>query len=440
MTTIKSKYLVVLVLFLFGFSSCEQYFGDTNVDPDNPLEVPPSASLPAAQVRLAFMVGGDASRISSVLTQHVQGTARQFAVIQNYGFTGTDVNALWNNAYSGVLQDLKRVRMSAAQINSNHHIGIAHILEAYTLLLVTDLFGDIPWTEALQGLDNLNPTFDTQESIYNAVFEKIDQGIASLALDPGLTPPTSDDIIYGGDVARWNEFAYTLRARAFLHLGLVDNSNYTKALTALMNGFSNSTSDGKLAFETSSNNAPWFQFNIERGDIEINANYVTLLTGFNDPRLSLFNNPFDGNASHPYFTPNQAQPLLTYTEAKFIEAEARMQTEGATAATHQAYLDAIASSFAETGYSADYATYIAQPSVDPGSAALTLNEIITQKHIALFTSHEVYNDWRRTGIPALTPNSGTEVPTRFPYPNAEIQYNPNAPTTATLFDKLWWDR
>ena len=68
-----------------------------------------------------------------------------------------------------------------------------------------------------------------------------------------------------------------------------------------------------------------------------------------------------------------------------------------------------------------------------------MTEIMTQKYIAMFTDPEVYNDWRRTGIPSLTPNTGSAVPTRFAYPDNEIRYNPNAPLGVTQFDKVWWD-
>lgn len=438
MTTIKSWYLIAVATLLLGFSSCQDYFGDTNVDPDNPTEVVPNVLLPSAQVRMAFTAGGDASRFASVMTQHVEGIARQFLVINNYGLNGTDVNAFWENIYS-VLQDLNQLKLAAS--GSNHYIGIAEAMEVYTIMMATDVFGAMPLSEALQGAANFNPAFDSQESVYNELDRRINSAIANLSATADGLIPGNDDIIYGGDITLWLKFAYTLQARMFIHLGLVDNSNYTKAINALANGFTSSADDAKIGFESAANQAPWYQFNNQRGDIDTNTTYNSLLRSLNDPRIGYFGIGFSiAPGAHPFFTPNQSQPLLTYTEAKFIEAEARMQTEGATNSTYQAYLDGIASSFAETGYTANYATYVAQPSVDPGQAALTLNEIMTQKYLAMFSDQESFTDWRRTGIPALTPNSGTEVPTRYPYPNAEIQYNPNAPKTATLFDKLWWDR
>ncbi len=437
MINIKSFQLLTLLAIVLGLSACEGYFGDVNIDPDNPSEVTPAVLLPSAQVRLAYTMGGDISRHTSIFTQHVDGAARQFDVYQNYGVQGVDVDAMWGgNIYSGILQDLKQLRRVAPE--SPHYTGIAQVLEAYTYMVTTDLFGDIPYSEALQD-GVLQPAFDSQESVYNALESLIDESIANFAATDNGVVPGSDDLIYGGDITLWTKFAYTLKARLYLHLALQRGGNYAAALTALMNGFSASADDGRLQFGLSApSSAPWFQYNNDRQDINIGANYVALLNNYNDPRVSILGEPLTEN--HPLFTPNQAQPLLTYTEAKFIEAECRMQTEGATQATYDAYLEAIESSFNELGYSnADYTTYVGQASVGTGAAALTLEDIMTQKYIALFTDPEVFNDWRRTGFPALTPNTGSQIPVRLPYSNEEILYNQNCPTNVTIFDRVWWD-
>jgi len=437
MINIKSIYLLVLTAMMLTFSSCKDYFGDVNVDPNNPTVVTPSVLLPTIETRLAYLVGGDASRYSSIMTQHIAGTGRQFVVIQNYGLRGADVNPMWGqNIYAGILQDIKQLKMLTTD-NSPHYMGIAQVLEAYTVMLTTDLFGAIPYSEALQGTSQLQPKFDTQQEVYTALQALLDKAIANFALSSPLAAG-SDDLIYGGDATKWTKFAYALKARGYLHLGLTGGSNYTSALTNLANGFADASDDSRLPFGAEATaNAPWYQYNQQRTDCDSNTTYVQTLRTLNDPRLSVFGLTLDD--THPYFTATQAQPLMTYTEMKFIEAECRMQTEGATAATHQAYLDAIASSLSDVNLSGDYATYVGQSSVDPGSANLTMNHIMTQKYIAMYTDVEAYTDWRRTGIPALTPNTGTEIPTRFPYPEDEVRYNSNCPKDVTIFEKVWWD-
>jgi len=85
--------------------------------------------------------------------------------------------------------------------------------------------------------------------------------------------------------------------------------------------------------------------------------------------------------------------------------------------------------------------YLSSPAVDPGDGNLTLQHIIMQKYIALYADPEVFSDWRRTGIPQLTPNVGNEVPRRLPYAENEILSNENTPSPANvnIFTRVWWD-
>ena len=170
----------------------------------------------------------------------------------------------------------------------------------------------------------------------------------------------------------------------------------------------------------------------------VGARYVKILKGLKDPRLEFYG--ADLNEDHPIFTPTQAVPLLTFTEQKFIEAECKLKIATPDpAGAKVAMLAGIKASFAEAGVAdADYAPYIAQLTVNP--VVTTLNEVMIQKYLALFTDPEVFNDWRRTGIPALTPNLGSFVPRRFLYPQSELDLNTNAPKATKLSDRVGWDK
>ncbi len=90
--------------------------------------------------------------------------------------------------------------------------------------------------------------------------------------------------------------------------------------------------------------------------------------------------------------------------------------------------------------SAVNANYLA--SVDPGEGNLTLQNIIEQKYIAMYNDPEIFADWRRTGFPELTPNTGDMIPRRLPYPQTETVSNENTPSQAdvTMFSRVWWDQ
>ena len=421
---------------LILISSCKKNMEELNINPDTPVDVPINVRLAAIESVLSYSVGGDLSRHTSIYTQQMRGVSRQWAVIQNYGIIGEDVNRVWgDNLYADVLLELKLMKEKAEEGGYVHYNGVAKALEAYTLMTMTDLWGDMPYSEAFQGVDNLQPSYDSQEAIYSTINTLLSESKAHLAAtDGGAIVPGSDDFIYGGSIADWTGFVSMLKARYFLHLGIKDASNYQNALTELSSG--GLVSDAKYKFPGGANAAPMYQFNDQRGDIEISNSFASLLGSLNDPRdTNLYNQPF--TTSHSFFTDNQSIVLMSTTEQLFIEAECTFNTSGASAA-HPIYLSAIQSSLDDYGMSADYSTYVGQASVDPGATNLTLEDIMNQKYIALFTSPELFNDLRRTGFPTLIPNTGTQIPNRFPYPQAELDLNSNTPSGVTIYSKVWW--
>lgn len=424
-------------ILIFGFSSCENYFGDINEDPNNPTDVTLDVLLPSIEVQTALIYGGDLSRFLSVVTQHVEGVERQWASINDYSISTSNMNTAWRtNLYAGSLIDLNLLKEKAVAEDLGHYEGVANALLAYSWMMATDVWNDMPYQEAFQGTDNLQPAFDSQEFIYSQVFSLLDAATALFDKDGGGKVPGTDDIMFEGDIDKWKKFVQVTKARAYLHLALVDNSNYGKALTALQGGFESNDDDARFPWgdgETSA--APWYQFNRDReGDIEFNPDLRARMEALgDDPRLPLYDQTFSG---HSVMIKAQPYPFASFTEQNFMRAECMMQTGGDAQAIHDAYIAGIQASM--DYYEVDGAAYIA--SVNPGVGNVTLENIIMQKHIALWTEPEVFNDWRRTGIPVLTPNSGTTVPVRMPYSVQEILFNTNTPDINFFSDKVWWDK
>ena len=456
-----SKYVIIGLLFTFA---CSDYFEDINVDPNNPIEVTPNVLLPQIQVRLAYTYNGDASRYVGIYTQHVDGIGRQFVVIHNYGIQPDDVDNLWGrNMYAAVLADNRQLGRLAEEGGYNHYTGISKVIEAYGMMLITDLFGDAPYTEAFQGLNLLQPKFDTQESIYTAILGLLEQARADFNQDNGGFAPGQDDLIYGGNMSRWLKFANVLEARARLHLADRDAASYQNALNALARGgFESAADDARIRFGTGpTSSSPWYQYIEQRDDIEVGDSYRELLSSMSDPRFNSFGALLE-IPSHPVFVRDRAAPLLTFVEQKFIESESAFQT-GAASQAYAAYKAGIQASLTENiqyyGRLAEFTIndntvsidqvdfnqvnndYLSSPAVDPGDGNLTLQHIIMQKYIALYADPEVFSDWRRTGIPQLTPNVGNEVPRRLPYAENEILSNENTPSPANvnIFTRVWWD-
>ena len=306
---------------------------------------------------------------------------------------------------------------------------------------MTDYWNEIPYTEAFNGVENLQPAYDTQASIYLEVHSLLNSARINLNLtDGGLA--ISGDVIYSGDTSLLIKASHAIDARTYLHQGLLNSSNYSSALTSIQNSFDSNGDDMTFKFgESATTAAPWYQFNRDRGDIGFNSTFGDALTEYNDPRLDIYDG--DGTSlfgdvvdSRDLFVIDRSVELISFTELMFAKAESLIATDGSQADIKEAYLAGISSSFSSLGLEADYSSYIAQELVNP--TIISLENVITQKWFALYANPESYSDWRRTGIPVLEPNNGVAIPTRWLYPQSETELNPNTPVVK-LTDKVDWD-
>lgn len=430
---------LLALLVVLGFTSCESYFEGVNTNPNRPTKVSVDVMLPSLQVEVADLYGGDFARFASILTQQAEGVARQWTSINNYsGYVPSAFNQAWINTYANVFNESKLLREQAAEEGYNHYEGAASILEAFHLINATDVWNEIPYSEAFQGLDNLAPKFDSQESIYNAALALLDAGIAKLGGPVGVAAMGEDDLIYGGDTASWIAAANGIKARAYLHLANRDG-NYQRTLDAVRASFGDASSSFDLQFGTTQTSAgPWYRFIRDRtGDIEMHPTYINIMTAVQDTnRLNMLVPTFA--PGHPYMVVDFNQPLVTYREMKFVEAEClyRLDAAGNAAEIKAAYEEGIRASFANFGVGgAD--ELLANADVNPD--VITLEHIMIQKAIALWGTLEPYNDWRRTDIPNLSPNDGVAIPTRWPYGDSEVLFNSTTPSVVTT-DKVWWDQ
>lgn len=142
---------------------------------------------------------------------------------QNYatGFAPSDFDDEWINAYRGILADIRAMTPLAEEADLTHHLGIAEFIEAYLMVTMVDFFGDVPFTEAIQGEQgNFNPNVDSGESIYAASLTLLDNAIANFRSTPAADPVT--DFYYDNDYAQWELAANTLKMRIYLQTRLVD--------------------------------------------------------------------------------------------------------------------------------------------------------------------------------------------------------------------------
>ncbi len=451
----KIIYQLTALSFVLIVSSCNFIDYDLNIDPNNPVDAPMENLLPSAQTTYAFVLGGDFGRFVSIWAQQHAGVDRQHSSYEVYQVKENDLNNAWSNMYSGALMDFKLVMDKADASESPHFKGVAQIMTASAMATIVDLFDAVPYSQALNGTVNegLNPGYDSGADIYAAIDGLLREGAANCSSAASTFSPGAGDLVYGGDMSAWVAAANSLRARYAVRLG-----NYQGALTALADGgIADNSGDAQLAFgSTSASGNPWHLFEVNRGDVVMGGFLMDLMNSIDDPRRPAFattneNGEYRGAAAGvpdntpavsrfgPYYASiGSPIPFVTYAETKFLEAEALLETgdlDGAAAAHNEA----IIASLNKFG-TYDQAYVDAQASET--SNTISKEKIITHKYIALYTTQEPYNDWRRTGIPDLQPAAGqSAVARRFPYPQDERLFNAaNWPGNVNIFtDRVFWD-
>lgn len=455
----------ILFLSIFFLLSCSQdKLDEIDTDPNNPVYVPSEFVIPSAEIKMLqnFFESGSATAISTYVEHTCNVHPEKMELNRKTG--------IWNDGYS-ILKDTKRIIDQSSKEEAWTHVGIAQVVQAFTLGTMTEIFGDIPWTEALQGSNNRNPKYDTQESVYNALFQMLDDAIANLS-KTALTNPGKNDILLAGSKDKWIKVAWGLKARYKNRLSNINpTGSASDALAAVNNSF---TSSADNFIFTNYQNASTYcnAISMEENSMKRFAASITILKvidsfndpGFSDPRAERWFNKIggkfigapngndDSDIGHTIFSGisttnvlnlNAPMPLLTYDELKFIEAEANFRL-GRLPEANSAYQKAVNAACVRAGLTAGQITsYTSQGKVFTSDSNLTLDMIIKQKFLSFFMMQpiEAFNDYRRTLIPSLY-NTKDGIPCRIIYPDAEIAQNINAPENINLVTaftiKLWW--
>ncbi|MEO1052462.1 MAG: SusD/RagB family nutrient-binding outer membrane lipoprotein [Bacteroidota bacterium] len=477
------KYFAIGVLALSA-TSCEEFF-DINDDPNNPVDVTAGQLLPAIQVTTAFNMGNAMQRATGALVQRYAGIGNQIGRYDTYDFQTADFNNAWARTYAGVLLDLKRIQELSEPNGDNTFIGISQIMMAYNYAQFTDLFGDIPFAQALGEIELLDPDFDQQENIYPAIIQMIDDGIASLQLpDQGVNPGNTDRI-YGGDIDQWVRFANTLKLKLQLQKRLADPTGSTNAINQLIADdqlLRNNGDNFSVAYTTDLNNQhPMYAFAFlnRQGDIAVSQRFIDSLVILDDPRIPVYldnngqasaNDPDsliytgfqNGSTATPPLVTVRArlgvfpvgangeapERMLTYYQLQFMLAEAAV-TLGTTGDARDYLEEGIVGAMGEAGVAqADFDAYL-QARLTAFDNATTDDErlsiIMRDKWVALFGNGiDSWTDWRRTGFPAfqlsqtvLSPDG--DFPRKMLIPQNELAANPKSPTNDRINIRVWWD-
>lgn len=473
----------LLILFAAGtmLVGCDK-FGDTNISPTQLTVASTNALLTNSMQAMGSLSLGTAAsaRLGALYVQHLSEGPYPGSSLysdRNLSFTG------W---YTGPLFDLETIIKYNQEDNpaaigngaKDNQIAAARILKAHYYLLMTDKWGDLPYSQALKANEQYSPSYDKQSDIYTSLFKELKEANAQIKTgEAGV----KGDIFFDGNMDAWKRFANTIRMAMALRLSKVDaargKSEYESALSDGVITSNSQNLSAKFVDGDPNNANPWYSnYTLSnRNDYAISTTLVGYMEPKNDPRLPIYGEvlssgkvrglPYGRNAAinipgaysriGNYFRSFGApMPLFNYPQVLFMQAEAAKlgYAAGGDAEAEAKYNAAVKASWEMYGVfnQAAYDTYMALPGVKY-AAATGHSQIMTEKWVHMYlNSWETWNDFRRTGFPALTPAVDAidprGIPLRLGYPTTESTLNganynaavTNMGGTDDNYAKMWW--
>lgn len=434
----KFKSLIYLIFASLLLVNCESYTEDLNNDP-NAFTVAASDLL-IGQVQLTFIqhMGSNNARYAAVFSNQMSGGDRQYLTLNTYSPNRGNYNDMWNDTYT---QGIKNAQIILNDESAGGTIlGVAEILQGAMYADMAALYGDVPYSEAVNP-EIINPVYDSQAAVMAGAISTIASGISKVGAS-SIAAGYGGNRLAGGT---WAEAGNTLAARYSLLAG-----DYAAAISYANNGISSTANDFVSVHGTSLDNRNLFyQFAIdERQDYLIagDAHSVKLLNGTVERALetpgnsAVFNSYFiteDGGRvilntdDGGRFSQTSSMKLASYVENQLILAEAKFKTGDEAGALQHL-----------NNVRADLSVQYETPEGFPASNAsgnLLLKQILEEKYLALIGEVVTFHDLRRTrnfiGVPNKPTGStgASDFPQRFLYPQSELDTNENIPSPLPEF-------
>lgn len=475
----KNYFHIILfsVLILTGVS-CAKQLTEANINPNATENAQPDYLLTGAIKTTADLYWGVTNNMNSSLLFVQQWAKIQYTEEDRFIFSNSSFTSLWSTGYAQSISSFNRIIESPDSLISPNYRGVALVLRSWVFLLLTDAYGDIPYSEAGNIDAYITPSYDAQKDIYPGLLEDLKK--AKQILDPS-GKAIAGDIIYNGNISQWEKLSNSLRLRIALRIADREPERARQEIDDLKNEgdpFISSNDDiARLIYLTSPQQNPVSASFETRNDYRVSKTLVDKLYELNDPRLPVYASRPDvvtspeyigvpnglsnsdasilgfSKTSRPgdYFRdPGAPAVIFSYAELLFDRAEAAARgftNEDAG----ELYLNAIRASLEQYNIpQPSIDDYLSQAAVqfDPANFRKSIGE---QKWIALYGQGlEAFAEWRRLDYPELTaPVAGAlsgQIPVRFIYPGTEQSLNgKNYKEAVTrqgpdlLTTRLWFD-
>lgn len=475
------KYKIYLLLMALSFTACTEGFEDINTNPNAPVDVQPGLLLRQVQWDYAEQMAYEGFVAGNLLGQYF--TAIDFNLFDRHSLAEPQ---FWGNPWDILYVNLRdnEIILEKAQENPALSVyeGPPRVLKAYMTAALTDIFGDVPYSEAFAGKSgSIAPGYDCQEDIYTApggILEQLDQGITALENYQGPTL-LEGDILFNGDLGGWVKFANALKLKYLMRIS--DQVDVAAQVSSIFQSGRFIQTNGENAafdFRSPPNN---FRMSTARvGDYNIYIMSETIeeiLKELDDPRMAVFFQPTGNDPS--VFNgllngPDASQLSITVADYSLTgriwrEEATRLDANFMTAAeTHfllaeaaqKAYIDADAKALYEAGVRLSFEYWqrdLPEGYLSNGAAAYGANganpieQIITQKWLHnIGNGYEGWIEYRRTGFPKLKTVAASLnndlIPVRMPYPATEATLNRDnfeqaavATHGNSVNSAVWWD-
>lgn len=299
----KGNIIKLLALSLLAtpvvFTSCsEDAMDEVNANPNNPTDVPAKFILADVITSTAFRnVGGDFNTYLSTYVEHEVGTHNQLWNAEQR-LNEPSSSSTFNNSWEGIYETMRNARIivDKCSVGGNQEgnyttLGIAQVMLAYNIALATDMFGDIPYSEAFDPFGNKTPNLDKQEDLYKEVHRLLDEAIVNLP--KGDTHATgsagSHDLLYGGNAQKWVQFAYGLKARyemRLLNVSADKTASLNNVITFVGKSFASNKEEAAFNVYNAQNLNPLFDFQWSRDGLAASKSLADKYIDRQDPRLN----------------------------------------------------------------------------------------------------------------------------------------------------------
>ena len=489
MKKIRSYICIFLSFIFFILGSCTGDFEEMNVNPNGPADVSAGTLVPRTIIETAKIQD---MRPPGFLVQFF--AQNSYIVEDRYRFPDNDMLSIWEGNYIRILKNAKIIKEKSVYLENKNMEALSEIISTNAYHTLTDVYGDIPYMQALLSDEGLtNPTYDKQSDIYPDLLVRLEKAGTLLSEANGKI---EGDILFDGDYKKWKIYANSLRLRIAMRMSNVEPEKAREIIERIFQNpneypiIASNDQDIRLKWMgVAPYREPWAQeyiSGIDGSNHAVSKAMMDYLLSYKDPRLTAYARPTKADGSYvgaingpvvgeeqnkdqvsrigTFYTTDEAgyTKLVTYSEICFIRAEAAERGWNVGQSAKDAYMEGIRSALQYNKVEQqDIETFLKSEDIQykDGNAEKNLYNIALQKWVSFYLQGlQGWAECRRTDVPLLEPAPGTlfpgkhnRIPFRAVWPNTEDMYNNanfnKAKEEAAIIDEadrlwgkqLWWD-